>query len=992
MIDIDDQPHLDLTGSIAQLDLYKLKLTKSPLFVTSDFNIDVRDLDPDRFTGNIVLKDLGFGVAADSMIRIDSLAIESHYDLDSNKFFDVSSEVFMAHVDGQFRVLSLPNYFINYFTAFNPKMAKKLGLKEKENLPFAHFNYTFDIINSSGLLALVAPTIDTIRDLHLEGWLHEDNGFFMKGNAPQLTIGNASMQNVNLYANADGSYTNIVASHDGLQVGKLSLSPLTVFADLERDTLYYTLNEVDYESFLDQINIEGKMYVYDNQWQTQLYNSALQIFGQDWSISDQNFIRFNNKKILVRNLDLRHNDEYIKIKSVNDENGLLIELQDLPLAQVNRIIKYEKLNFDGLISGAIKTSNIKTLDGLNADISVPDFSINEDDYGEFSLSANSEGPGAPVFLDLQIIKGKQKLLGDARVILPNRAQGIKGSIKSNVDVQKFPSKFIEYIVTNGLSNTTGIFDGKLSGNGPLNDPLLAGYLDIPASSFKVDILGVTYYIQNQRVNINSDIIDLTDVEISDKFGNTAQISGGLTHHNLAKLGFNASLRSNEILILETTKADNQIYYGTVYGDVAAYFSGTVAKPIIRVNASNRPNSRFIINTDNDEQSGGLDFIVFDTDTSTLDIDLGSAVTGVDLTIDMSVNRDLDFQIILDESTRDIMRGTGRGDMIFKYSPAGEISLFGDYTIEQGEYLFTYSVGGLVPVNKPFRIRSGSKLTWSDDPLDANIDVRADYVVVASPYNLIAGQVGAVLEEEARRKTDVALELILQGSMLQPDINFDINFPEVTGQLRSTVEIELERLKSDQTEMQNQAASLIIFRDFVNNDLNAASSINVVANTLSEWLSNQVSYYLSGIVGELTDNWDFIDDIQFDVGYRLPSGEFSTAAGVIQSRSEVGIGTRIIMFDRRLEASIKGDYVNSNSTSSNVPSSYFNTNFELDYLLTKDRRWRLRAYFIQDQIQTGRRARTGFGLAWRREYDNLEDFRAAVKELKRKNQLAKASKK
>ncbi len=982
-IDIDDSPHLDVFGDVKQLDLFALKLSDVPLYIQSRFNIDIKDLDPDKFTGEIRLNQVAIGRKLDSMVRVDSIDITSYYGMDSNKVFNINSSALTASIDGKFRVLSLPNYFINYFMKFNPSMASKLNLVAKENLPHASFNFDVAVKNSSGLMQFVAPNIDTIRDLVLTGNLNDELGFTMQGSTPSLKVDNAILQNVQLFASADGPYTNLVVSHDGMSIGKVNLAPLTVFADLEQDTMYYVLNEVDFESFVDQINIEGKIYVYEDLWQTQLYNSQLQIFGEDWAISDKNFLRFGADKLMVRNLDLSHNDEFIKIKSINDDKGIVVNLQDLPLSKINGLINYDKLNFDGLLSGAVNAPSLKSLDNLSANLVAPQLLINADSFGQFTLTANSDGPNQPVFVDLQMIKENQRLLGQAEVIVPNKKLGVKGHINSQLTIEQFPARIIEYFVTNGLSNTEGTFHGSITGVGPLSDPNILGDIFIPKSSFKIDILGTTYYIDKQKVHIDSELIDVSGVIITDKYGNEAQISGGLTHHNLAQLGFNAQLRSDEILILETTKDDNELYYGNCFAEVSAFFDGTVLKPVIYVNAENKPNSSFVINTDNDEKSGGLDFILFDFDTVSSIEGEGNVLTGVDLTIDMDVNRELEFQIILDESTRDIIRGSGNGDIIFKYSPAGEMSLFGEYVIDEGEYLFTYSVGGLVPVNKPFKIRRGSKLQWTDDPFDANVDIRADYTVVASPYNLISDQVGQVIADDAKRKTDVALELLLRGSMLQPDINFDIDFPELSGQLKSTVEIEVERLRSDQTAMQNQAASLILFRDFANSNLTAASSVNVVANTISEWLSNQVSYYLSGLVSQITSEVNFIDDIQFDIGYRLPSGEFSTV-GAIETRSEVGIGTRIIMFDRRLEATIKGDYVNSEASSQGVPSTYFNTNFELDYLLTKDRRWRLRAYIINDQIQTGRRTRSGLGVAWKREYDDLDDYRDAIKEIRKKN--------
>ena len=52
---------------------------------------------------------------------------------------------------------------------------------------------------------------------------------------------------------------------------------------------------------------------------------------------------------------------------------------------------------------------------------------------------------------------------------------------------------------------------------------------------------------------------------------------------------------------------------------------------------------------------------------------------------------------------------------------GEFEMFGDYNIEQGEYLFTlYNV-----VNKDFDINRGGVISWSGDPFEAQIRLEAE---------------------------------------------------------------------------------------------------------------------------------------------------------------------------------------------------------------------------------------------------------------------------
>lgn len=979
ILKLDENPSLVATGNVVKLDLNRLRLSSKPLFLSGEFDLNMAEFDPDKFTGRIHLKNFGVGQSIDSLIIIDSLKIASFITPQGEKRLEIESPIANAEVQGTFNILSLPKYWYKYFDDHNPAIARKLGLPHIDELPPGSFDFQVNIINSSGLQSLIKSGLDTLQDIELSGKMHSDESYELTGSIPSLKMDDLKIDNIQIYANSAKNYTNLVLSHDGLKKGEFDMAPLTIFADIEVDTLFFTFNEYNFQDFVDDINIEGSIFPVDDQWQLSLDNSALTLLGNKWDVAENNYLRFGKDYLEVHNLKLVSDGHMIKIESINDNRGLAVSMNDINLGSLNQFIQFDKMHFKGLLSGEVAVSNIRQFEEIQLNLTVPDLIINEDKYGPLKLNANTAGPGTPIKADITLGDKEHYLNGSATVELPNKKKNKIGRIDSHFEAKQMPSKIIEYFISNGLSETTGFVDVEADISGPFSDINIESYVDIPRTSFKVDILGTTYYIERQRVPVFSDIIDLTGLTIKDKYGHTATISGGITHQNLANIGFNAILRADEMLVMETTRSDNELYYGHILGRVEADFKGSVEKPIIYVKADNSEGSSFYINNDRSKESTGLDFIVFTMDTIQTTQLKSNPLSGIDLTLDLTINPGMDVKIILNEATRDIIEARGSGDLVFRYSPSGEITLFGEYVISQGNYLFTYSVGGLVPVTKPFILQPGSKLTWTEDPFNAILDIRADYQVNASPANLIADRVS--LTDDANQKTEVNLELILSGPMFQPDINFNIEMPNLSGQIKSAVDIELARIESDPSELQAQAASLIVFREFAASQYSASSSVNVVANTIGEWLSNQVSYYLTGFVAEIVRNMDFIDDIQFDVGVRLPSGEFSPAGQVSTNQSEVGLSTKVIMFDRRLEASIQGDFVNSKDAGTTTNNNYFNTDFELEYILTKDRRWRLRAYTRQDQFYNSRRSKSGLGVTWRRTYDNLDEFKKEVNKMR-----------
>ena len=83
---------------------------------------------------------------------------------------------------------------------------------------------------------------------------------------------------------------------------------------------------------------------------------------------------------------------------------------------------------------------------------------------------------------------------------------------------------------------------------------------------------------------------------------------------------------------------------------------------------------------------------------------------------------LNVQVIFDPTVGDILRTTGDGDIKIAFDKEGSLSLFGEYRISRGDYLFTLSN----LVNKKFVLTPGGTIVWSGSPYDAMLDINAVY--------------------------------------------------------------------------------------------------------------------------------------------------------------------------------------------------------------------------------------------------------------------------
>ena len=122
---------------------------------------------------------------------------------------------------------------------------------------------------------------------------------------------------------------------------------------------------------------------------------------------------------------------------------------------------------------------------------------------------------------------------------------------------------------------------------------------------------------------------------------------------------------------------------------------------------------------------------------------------------------------------------------------------------------------------------------------------------------------------------------------------------------------------------------------INSDIyNANSVISTGYNTLSEMVSNQISYLLSGFLQEALEENGFISGIDFDIGFSKNSGLYgfqSENSNFAPDEIEVNLKNRF--FDDRWELNLGGNFVRQSVVQNNINNNYIIGDFVLAYFLS-----------------------------------------------------------
>lgn len=439
-------------------------------------------------------------------------------------------------------------------------------------------------------------------------------------------------------------------------------------------------------------------------------------------------------------------------------------------------------------------------------------------------------------------------------------------------------------------------------------------------------------------------------------------------------------------VLNTSTRDNNLFFGQAYATGTMEMRGPISNLRIYSNASTQPNTRIYIPVSGASSTDQKDFITFDdfTDTTKTKTVVNAvskrvSLTGVTFDLDLDVTPDAYCEIIIDVKAGDIIRGRGNGDIKIQVDSKGEFNMFGTYVFTEGRYNFTlYDI-----INKEFEIKPGSSITWTGNPYEGNMDIDASYNQLASLYSLMpANDPNTATQDQAlRRKYPIQVLLMMDGAMLSPAINFDIiakDLPQVVTQDGVNLDLMFTAFKArlDEQELKRQVFSLIVLRRF--SPPESFNTSGSVASSLSELLSNQLSYWMSQVDENL--------ELDVDVA-SMDQESFNT----FQLRFSY------TFLNGRLRVTGDGTYYNQSQVSqTQATPSNIAGDWTVDYKLTADGKLRVKMYSRTNinPIPTAAQQTymtTGASLVHTQSFDELRDiFASSRKQRRREAERAKAN--
>lgn len=731
----------------------------------------------------------------------------------------------------------------------------------------------------------------------------------------------------------------------------------------------------------NRAQINGALVFLDDAVRVVFRRSGVNVLGKEWAIAPDNSIIISGggKEFDFQNLTLSNGNQSISAQgfiSQNENKPLALTVKEFELSTLNGLTGQEK--FAGRVNALGTISGVYNQLVINSTLSVDSLKMDDVLIGNVKGRGDWDNQASRLAVNLDVERDQQRVVQVTGTLAPGEAEQ---QLNLTGTLANAPVKLAQPFLHTLFRDLGGTALGTLRLTGRLNAPVLTGNIDVTNGQLTFIYLGTTYTFSD-RIRFLEDRIALQNITVRDPQGNTGVVNGSIFEKGFQdmRLELNASFR--KLQVLNTTRKDNELYFGQAYATGTALVRGPADNLFINVTARSEAGTRISLPFDNAAKAEQASYIKFvnrnlpDTartkavaTTTTAQTD----ISGIRLNMNLDITPDAYLEMLLDESTGDIIRGTGTGQLRLNIDTRGDFNMYGQVEIVRGAYNFTLQ--GLV--NKEFVVRPGGTIAWNGDPLAGEMNVTATYTQRTSLAPVLATSTSVV---------PVTAVMNLTGPLLQPIIRLNLEFNDIPSSLEGDLAPFLSALRNDEQELNRQVFSLVVFRQLTPIGSLAVTRLqgenNAIGNSLGQIISTQLGLLTSQI------------DPNLEISFNL-NGLTSEQLQALQVRLSYSF------LNGRLRVTREGGFGNNALPTGSTPpggvplptaQSSLIGDLSLEYYLRPDGKFRAKLRYEttpRDLIasQLTNQARAGLSLLHTEQFDSMREL-FARKRLRRRDQNAR----
>ncbi|RKT01023.1 translocation/assembly module TamB domain-containing protein [Chryseobacterium defluvii] len=975
----EKNPTVKVNGNIIKLDLNKLGFYEKPMIIAGKIDGDFTNLDPDHLNGYLNLQNFAFSDTKE-VFPVQEVNVKAVSTADSTKI-NLNSQIADIELKGKYKLTqifgSLLQTINQYYQFQKPDKAQKIEAGQ-------YFTFNAKIKNDD-LIRKFVPDLKSFETINVVGNYDADTQKIeIDGQIPQVLYGENSIEDASLRVTNENQALQYNLDVASLKSESFALNRVNINGDVANNILNYHITTKD-EKNTTRFLIAGNAKSLNDVTEISLNPNGLKLNYNDWTVAENNKIQISSNGIVADNFRLSNAGSEILLQSETNSpsSPLNVSLKDFKIETITEIIKKDSLLAKGTINGTAQLRNVTKDMTFTSDLNISDLMVYGSPVGNLAVKVNST---SPKLLNADIaLSGNNN---DVKVL--GNYNTSSSTFDLNMDINQLQMKSIQGFTMNAITNTEGYLSGNLKITGSTEKPNILGKVKFNNAGLMISQTGSDFRNINDEIDFTNRGIAFNQFKIKDKDGNSLALNGEILTQNYRDFTFNFDVNAKDFKVVNSEKSNEAIMYGTLAIDANLHVRGNLDLPKVdgRLAVTDNTDFTFVLPQSTpsvQEREGIVEFI--DQDQVVLNktikadsLNTDSRIRGMDVNVNIEVHKEAQLSILIDKVNGDFVKLQGEAQLTGGIDPSGKTTLVGVYEVEKGSYELTVSV-----LKRKFDIQKGSTITWTGEPTAANLDITAVYKTEAPPIDLLEQQLSGMSTADMnmyKQKIPFNTLLKMKGELLKPQITFDITTEEENNAVASSVvdnvNAKLAQLRTEESEMNKQVFALLLLNRFVGeNPFQSGAGLSaesMARQSVSKILSQQLNNLASGLIKGV--------DLNFD----LESSE-DYSSGEKNTRTDLNVDISKKLLNDRLKVSVGSNFGLEGEARQNENMTNIAGDVTVDYSLSKDGRYMLRAY-RKNEYQValqGQIVETGVGFIITLDYDKFREiFQKSRKNRAREN--------
>ena len=659
-----------------------------------------------------------------------------------------------------------------------------------------------------------------------------------------------------------------------------------------------------------------------------------------------NWIYLHNNMRVYANVDMQDNEGMgIRMQSLPSDTVSLqnmdVELRRIRLDELFSILPYMP-DITGLLSAEAHYIQTENSLELSAEASIDELTYERQRIGDVSLGATwLPGEAGKQYVNTYLThEGTEIMVADG-ALYPTISG--KDSIVVNSTLEHFPLTIANVFVPDQVVTLSGDIDGDLHITGYTDTPLINGGLSLDSVSVYARQADARFTFDNRPIQVQNNRIVFDKFAIYTTSKNPFSIDGYVDFRDMSRPMANLKLFAENYTLLNAKRTKESMVYGKVFVDLDATVRGPLEALMMRgnVNLLGNTDVTYVLTdsplTVQDRLSDLVTFTSF-ADTTSLNkeevptLSLGGLDMIMTVHIDPAVRLKADLSA--DRSSR--VELEGGGDLSLQYTPQGDLTLTGRYTLTGGMMKYALPV---IPL-KEFQIQNGSYVDWTGNPMDPLLNFRATERMRASVSQ----------EDGTSRMVNFDISIVVKNRLDNLSLAFEIDAPD-----DASVQNQLAGMGPD--ERSKQAVAMLATGIFLA-DSGSGGGMNLnMGAALNSVLASQINA-LTGNMKNASLSFGVEDHDDSDAGGKRTDYSFRYSQRLFNDRFQIVLGGK----------------VSTGANATNDVESFID-NISLEYRLDQSGTRYIRLFHNKnyESVFEGEITETGVGLVLRKKMDRLSEL-------------------